>query len=374
MTILRSRIFYILAVICGAVLFWPYPGTTFMAFCASCLTLPIYRRFKLIALKKQRNLPEKSHFRRKLLRICPMLTYVFSILTAIILPIVAFVMLVAPQASLGLAQLKNMDLTDKLQLLMPENLKSFINTHLPSLKDYPLLQNIADELANNLETFLNTGGDLLNPAELWRRAVALLGGTMSLLWVLCLFILMTILFTLYAPQFKMITRRIFDLPQDLLTRFILSIRRALSAILYGIVFVALIQGFLCGLAFMVAGVQSPAFWGMLAAFVAPIPMVGTMLVWGPLALLQWFTNSHIAAIGLALWGLLVVSNVDSIFRPMFLRQGIPAPFVVLILVMLCGLQTFGPIGLITAPVLLAFAMTLLREGSVAFKKLKNIDK
>lgn len=149
----------------------------------------------------------------------------------------------------------------------------------------------------------------------------------------------------------------------MLRRFTLTIHKALRAIMLGIVLVALAQGVLCGIGFSVAGVKQPAFWGMLATLVAPIPMVGTALVWLPLCLSLWFTGKTMAAVGLALWGMLAVAGVDNVLRPLFLRQGINAPFFVLIIAILCGLASFGPVGLIAGPVLLAFAMQAVEEGN-----------
>ena len=62
--------------------------------------------------------------------------------------------------------------------------------------------------------------------------------------------------------------------------------------MFGIVFVALVRGALCGIAFAVAGINQPAFWGMLATLVAPIPAIGTALVWLPLCLSLWFSGPH----------------------------------------------------------------------------------
>ena len=66
--------------------------------------------------------------------------------------------------------------------------------------------------------------------------------------------------------------------------------------------------------------------------------------------------------GLALWGTLAVTSVDNILRPLFLQQGINAPFFVLIIAILCGLGSFGPMGLIIGPVLLATAMQAVEEA------------
>ena len=74
-----------------------------------------------------------------------------------------------------------------------------------------------------------------------------------------------------------------------------------------------------------------------------------------------------AAVGLALWGMLAVAGVDNVLRPLFLRQGIKAPFFVLILAILCGLASFGPVGLIAGPVLLAFAMQAVEEANYFYR-------
>ena len=117
-----------------------------------------------------------------------------------------------------------------------------------------------------------------------------------------------------------------------------------------------------GMGFAVAGIKQPAFWGLLATVVAPIPFVGTALVWGPLCLSLWFSGATMPAVGLALWGTLAVTSVDNILRPLFLQQGINAPFFVLIIAILCGLGSFGPMGLIIGPVLLAIAMQAVEEA------------
>ncbi|MCR4667733.1 MAG: AI-2E family transporter [Desulfovibrio sp.] len=357
------RIFYFVAVCACGLLLLPYPGTVFLAVCFSCLTIPLYRRFKSISLRKERRLNKKKRLARSLWRRFPLTAYTFTLFSSILIPLSILVLLVAPQASRGLTQLRDMQLGEKINVLMPDNLKIFINTSLPSLKDYPALSNIIDEftgtISSQIYSFL---GDIFSPLALWNRSVSLLGGGMTMLWICFLFFILTILFTLYARNARVITARILGLPNKTIKHFMRVVQKALNAIMLGIVVVALLQGLLCGIGFAVAGIDSPAFWGLMAAFVAPIPMIGTMLVWGPLAILLWLKGSHFAAVGLTLWGAIIVSGVDNICRPLFLQHGIKAPFFVLILTIICGMAVFGPIGLVAGPVLLAIAMALIEEA------------
>ena len=367
MSLRQCRIFYLFAFLACGLLLLPTPGTVFLALCFSCLGLPLYRHLKYLALKKFRQIPPQQRFRRGLCRRMPLLLYTISLLSAVFIPLAVLLLLLAPQASRGLNQLRTMEFGEKIKVLMPENLKNFINTHLPSLNDYPALKNVLDDLTDNVsEHFFSFLGDIFTPSALWQRAVGFLGGSLTVLWTMFLFFTLTILFTLYARQARTIVTRILQLPSEVIRRFISAISKALSAVMLGVVLVALIQGLFCGIGFAVAGIESSAFWGLMAAFVAPIPMVGTMLVWGPLAILLWFKGSHFAAIGLMLWGAIAVSGIDNICRPIFLQQGIKAPIFVLILVMICGMSVFGPLGIIAGPVLLACSMQMIVEAHTFF--------
>jgi predicted PurR-regulated permease PerM len=170
---------------------------------------------------------------------------------------------------------------------------------------------------------------------------------------------------LYAPALHDYARIITRYPAETLDRFVTIIRAALRAVLTGVVLVAVLQGTLCGIAFTFTGVPQAAFWGLLSTFVAPIPLVGTATVWIPACLYLWFTGSSAAAVGLALWCIIVVAGVDNFMRPYFLQGGIDAPFVVVLLAVLCGLIAFGPAGLVAGPVLMAFALQAAREAKSA---------
>ena len=226
------------------------------------------------------------------------------------------------------------------------------------LAEYPRLEQALNDALGQVDSLIgDTMGQLIN------RGFDLVGGTMSALWTLFLFVTLTVIFATSAQRINLVMARLFSIPVPMLKRFVLAIRRALRAILMGIVLVATMQGVLCGFGFAVAGIRQPAFWGLLATLVAPIPAIGTALVWGPLCLSLWFSGSTMSAVGLALWGSVAVAGVDNVFRPLFLRQGINAPFFVLIIAILCGLASFGPVGLIAGPILLAFALQAVEEGN-----------
>lgn len=353
------RLLYILAALAWFLLLRPNPVTIVMAGCFACLTLPVYRRMRCTIRHWRKRLRLRhpgrlGHILISCSHRLPLYGYIVMIFSAVVIPISTLVLLVSPQVAGGLARLRELQ-ANNFQL-PPEWVMRFQELR-HSLADYPKVDKMISEFLSNLDAMLaDTMGLLIN------RSVDVLGGTMTVLWTLFLFVTLTVIFAAYASRINLITARIFHIPATMLRRFVLAIRRALQGVMLGIVLVAIAQGVLCGIGFAVAGIKQPAFWGLLATVVAPIPFVGTALVWGPLCLSLWFSGATMPAVGLALWGTLAVTSVDNILRPLFLQQGINAPFFVLIIAILCGLGSFGPMGLIIGPVLLAIAMQAVQEA------------
>ena len=221
----------------------------------------------------------------------------------------------------------------------------------------PGLDRSLDDLFSSLYAYIGKGVSTIVSGSL-----GFVGGTMTAFWVVFLFLTLAIFATIYAERLHRLTLALTRMPAPMLARFVQAVRGALRGVLLGVVLVALAQGVLCGVGFAVAGVKQPAFWGMLACLVAPIPLVGTALVWIPLAIMLWFTGETLAAVGLYIWGTLAVAGIDNLLRPLFLRQGINAPIFILVLAILCGIATFGPVGLIAGPVLVAFGIQAIHEA------------
>ncbi len=132
------------------------------------------------------------------------------------------------------------------------------------------------------------------------------------------------------------------------------------AVVYGIVLTALVQALVAGLGYWVAGLPAPVTLMAVTALVALIPF-GTPFVWGSAAVWLLFTGQTTAGIGLLLWGVLVVSWIDNIVRPIMLSRGSDIPFILALFGVLGGLAAFGLVGLFLGPVILAVALAVWRE-------------
>jgi predicted PurR-regulated permease PerM len=123
---------------------------------------------------------------------------------------------------------------------------------------------------------------------------------------------------------------------------------------------AAVQGFLVGLAFWVTGIPNALFWGVVTVILAILPVVGSGLVWGPGALALAIEGRYGMAIGLALWGVLVVGNVDNIIRPIVFRRWAQIHPFITIIGAFAGINYFGLLGLLIGPLAISYFFELIR--------------
>jgi len=145
-----------------------------------------------------------------------------------------------------------------------------------------------------------------------------------------------------------------------------TLKKAVLSVFGGTIVVAVIQGLLTGIGFAIFGIPAPAVWGAVAAIAAFIPGIGTSLVIVPGIIYLIVTGNTTYAVGLAIWGAVAVGLIDNILGPHLVNKGVNIhPFLILISV-LGGLSTFGPIGFILGPLVLALLFALLEVYRTSF--------
>jgi predicted PurR-regulated permease PerM len=134
----------------------------------------------------------------------------------------------------------------------------------------------------------------------------------------------------------------------------------IKATLWGTVIVAVAQGTLGGVGFLIFGLPQPAFWGTVMIPASVIPVVGSTIIWGPAAVYLLFTGHITAGVGLIIWGGVVVSIIDNVLKPILMKGSGETPSIFILFSILGGLTYFGMIGFILGPLILSFLLSLLR--------------
>ena len=89
-------------------------------------------------------------------------------------------------------------------------------------------------------------------------------------------------------------------------------------------------------------------------------VVGTALVWVPIALGLFLAGHTLKALILVALGLGVISVIDNLLRPIYARMGsLKMPMVLLFVAVFGGLAAFGTWGALIGPLLVRLAMEAL---------------
>ncbi|MEO7136746.1 MAG: AI-2E family transporter [Gemmatimonadales bacterium] len=130
--------------------------------------------------------------------------------------------------------------------------------------------------------------------------------------------------------------------------------------LIGTLLTSSIQGLLVGVAFWLTGIPNALFWGVVTVIVAILPVVGSALVWGPGVLHLALEGRYGMAIALALWGAVVVGNVDNVIRPIVFRRWAQIHPFITIIGAFAGIRYFGLLGLLIGPLAISYFFELIR--------------
>lgn len=141
---------------------------------------------------------------------------------------------------------------------------------------------------------------------------------------------------------------------------IMRTQQVVSASVYGVVTIAVIQGLLGGLMFWILGIPSPLLWAVLMAFVCMIPVAGSFLVWLPLAIYLMVLGYWTRAVVLIVWGALVISTIDNFLRPKLVGSQTKLHELMVFFSVLGGISVFGLLGIVLGPVVLAITLGLLQ--------------
>ncbi|HOW28076.1 MAG TPA: AI-2E family transporter [Elusimicrobiota bacterium] len=133
-----------------------------------------------------------------------------------------------------------------------------------------------------------------------------------------------------------------------------------TAIVRGIFFVAVTQGVLAGLGFLIGGVSSPVLLGFASVFAALIPFIGATIVWLPVGIFCLTQGSVGQGVFILLWGGLVVSLVDNFLRPYLVGTRAKLPILFLFFGILGGIKVYGPTGLFLGPLVVAMLIAFVK--------------
>lgn len=146
-----------------------------------------------------------------------------------------------------------------------------------------------------------------------------------------------------------------------------------NAIVYGQVLIGVLQGLLLGVGLFIIGVPKALILTFVGVIASIIPVLGSWIVWLPVSIFLLASGQTSSGLFLFLYGLLFVSTIDNILRPLFLSKNSNLNIALSVIGTIGGLYYFGIVGLILGPLVLAYILIVFdfyRQGKLSelFKK------
>lgn len=189
---------------------------------------------------------------------------------------------------------------------------------------------------------------------------SILSGTASiLLGIIVMYFLLYFMFIKHE-QFEKGLLRYSPFKEQNALKFAEELKNITYANILGQGFIAFVQGALVSIGFFMFGINDALFWGVIAMFFSFLPIVGTPIVFVPAAIIELVNGHTTAGIGLLLWGLILVSNIDNVIRFLLAQRiGNTHPIITVIGVII-GIPVFGIMGLVFGPLLLSYFILTVR--------------
>jgi len=232
------------------------------------------------------------------------------------------------------------------------------------LRDLPLVGEMIDtylrRLLGSREELLNVAKNLLEPA----RHLLLGGGVLLGSGVAQVSLAVFVSFFLYRDGVTMLSSlsRAMDklIGAEQATSVSDTISRTVRGVMYGLLGTALAQSVVAAVGFLIAGVPAVALLSV-ATFLFSLIPVGPPIIWIGATIWLFDHGQTGWAIFMAVWGVLLISGVDNVVKPLLISRGSSLPFILVLLGVMGGVLAFGFVGLFIGPTLLAVGMGLLRN-------------
>ncbi len=224
----------------------------------------------------------------------------------------------------------------------------------------PLVNDLMERVGVTLEDVRTT----LQSAAVWSTralgSIAVTAGQSAMRFAAMFTIMLYLLFFFLRDGERIVEMIIHALPLDdeserrLLQRFAEVVRATIK----GTLVIGIVQGTLGGRVFWMLGIDGAILWGVLMIILSLIPIVGAFLIWGPAAILLMIGGNYVGGIILLTFGVVVISMVDNLLRPLLVGRDTKMPDYLVLLATLGGLGLFGGSGIVIGPLIAALFLTM----------------
>lgn len=134
----------------------------------------------------------------------------------------------------------------------------------------------------------------------------------------------------------------------------------------GIPLIALLQGVVALVGYLLLGVKEPFLWFMITCITAMLPIVGAAFAYIPLAIIFFAQGVTWKGIAMLIYGFGIIGLVDNFFRFWLQKKIADVHPLITVFGVLVGVSLFGFIGLIFGPLLISLFLLLIKIYNLEF--------
>jgi predicted PurR-regulated permease PerM len=236
----------------------------------------------------------------------------------------------------------------------------------------------SSELVSSLEVFVKsaqqkTGVNFINGDNIKslgefiaKNLPSLLGATFNSLTTIVFMYLILYFMLTEGRLMELSLYKILPMSNTNLNKIASEIKNMVMSNAIGIPLIALFQGTVALIGYLVLGVKEPFFWFLVTCITSMLPVVGAAVAYVSISIIFFAQDESWKAIAMLAYGFGIVSTVDSIFRFSIQKKiGDTHPLVTAFGVII-GINLFGFIGLIFGPLLISLFLLLIKIYSLEF--------
>ena len=173
--------------------------------------------------------------------------------------------------------------------------------------------------------------------------------------------------TLYGKEILIFFKKIIPMSEKQLKLMFFNTSEVMSVVFYSSILTALLEGTLFGIIVSIYGMDF-FFFLVMYAFASMIPVIGGIIMWGPVSLYLYTQGNIDGAIVVALYSIIVISIIaDTFIKPLiiawvkkFFDSEMEINSLLIFFSIVAGLSSFGLWGIILGPAITTMFISVLK--------------
>jgi predicted PurR-regulated permease PerM len=232
---------------------------------------------------------------------------------------------------------------------------------------YVGIKEIIKEISGRTGIDLSSNENLQNIPGLLSKILPQIVGTASsalLNTVIAFFLLFFMLY--HANRMEQTLVHYIPLKKENIHHITAETKSIVTSYAVGIPVLAISQGIAAFIGYSIFGIKDALLWAFATCVCSVLPFIGSAIIFLPLIVYLFAFHHTGAAVGLTLYSLIVIVNIDNILRLVLLKAFADIHPLITLFGVITGLRLFGFIGLIFGPLLVSYFLLLIKIYTAEF--------